>query len=260
MFIDIHSHILPGLDDGSKNLQMTEAMLSQASKEGIKEIIATPHFISKANTYTKEELKNTYTQVVSLIEKNELDLKLHLGNELFFDIDAIRVLESGECLPLASSSYVLIEFPFKWRVDIVESILYNLELSGYKIILAHIERYENFDNPKILASFIEKGCLAQINSSILFDKNKSRVNYMLNLIENNYIHFIASDCHSDRHRSPKLKDAYKKVNNLIGERANDLFYNNAKAIIENKKIEISEPKRFNKIGFWGGISNWINKR
>ena len=260
MFIDIHTHILPFLDDGSKDLVMTENMLLQAKDENISEIIATPHFLYRSNKYDKNKLLETFIKVNNLINDLGVDIKLHLGNELFFDIDSKKVIDNNECLTLAKSKYVLIEFSHRWRKDIVQNLIYNIELLGYKIILAHIERYENFYDEKVLADFINKGCLAQINSDSIFTKNKAREKYLLKLIENNYIHFVASDCHSDGRRSPKLRKSYDKIKSIIGVKADDLFINNPKKVINNTNIDIDEPKEIKRKSVWGGIANWINKR
>jgi len=135
MFIDIHTHILPEIDDGSKDMKMTENMLRQAENENISEIIATPHFLYRSNLYDKAQLIEAYNNVNNLITDLGINIKLHLGNELFFDIDSKMVIEEKECLTLADSKYVLIEFSPRWRKDIVQNLLYNIELMGYRIIV-----------------------------------------------------------------------------------------------------------------------------
>lgn len=260
MFIDMHSHILPGIDDGSKDFEMTKNMLHQAREEGISEIIATPHYIPGFNKYTMSDLLRVYNEVNNFIDENKMGIKLHLGNELFFDIDALDSLRSGDCFTLANSDYVLIEFSSRWNKDVIDNVLYNIQLAGYKLILAHVERYDIFHNPEILAEYISKGCLVQVNASSLLDRSRSTIKYLYNLIDNNYVHFISSDCHSDGRRGPKLKKAYEKTKKAVGLKANDLFYNNAKKIIEGKNITVTEPSLLRKTRWWGGISRWINKK
>lgn len=245
MFVDIHNHIIPGVDDGAQSEEMTLSMLKIASEEGISNIIATPHYIPGYNEYNNELLMNRFHLVQQLIKDHNLDIKLYLGNELFIDIDAVNVLKDGSCKTLGDSQYVLIELPNRWNSDIIENILYELELKGYKIILAHIERYEYFrKNPKILKEFILRGFYTQVNASSVTSSDRKIKKRVSKLIKKGYVHFISSDAHTHRRRSPRMKDAYEHVYKLIGDKAKELFYLNGQKVINNEAIEVVEPLEY----------------
>lgn len=237
MFIDIHNHILPYLDDGAKDEMRTLEMLKIAADENIKEIIATPHYIRGVTNYAPESYQESYTKVQEMIEKNNLDIQLYSGNEIFIDINTIKDLKEEKCLALANSNYILIELSNRWNPSVVDRILYELKIKGYRIILAHIERYDYFiDHPELLKQFISEGIYCQINANSIICQDRRMRRYTRTLLEKQLIHFVATDAHDDRIRAPKIKEAYAAVAALIGEKAQELFYANGKKLILNKEI------------------------
>ena len=253
MFIDIHNHVIPYVDDGSKNEECTLEMLKKAEAEGISQIIATPHFIPGYNNYNNDNLLANYNLTKEIIYKNNINIKLHLGNELFIDIDSLPCLANKSCKTLAGSDYVLIEFSNRWNNDIISNLLYNIELKGYKIIMAHIERYDYFkEYPEVLKKYLQKGYYAHVNTSSIGSKNRTKRKYVDKLIKNNYVHFVATDAHSFRGSRLNMQQAYNYVKSLIGERSNELFFSNGLKVIENKEIEIYELKEKKKFRLFGG--------
>ena len=235
--IDIHNHILPNVDDGSDSLDKTRKLLIDAINEGITDVCITPHF-SRLDSYTykSEQLLNKFEELKTYCI--DLQINLYLGNELMIDKDLDELLISKQLLTLNNSRYVLVEFPFEVYKSEYDEYLYNISISGYKIIIAHPERYKYvIDNPnKYINKWINEGYYLQCNQTSLQDR-KMR-SFIFNLIENKQLHFIASDAHNS-HRPLTLIDAYKLVEKKFNcEVSKLLFIDNPKNVINNNDVAI----------------------
>lgn len=188
--IDIHTHILYGVDDGSPNSETSKFLIDEEIKNGVKKIILTPH--------QNEECKRT----IELIErfesfKNEFkayNIDFYLGSEIYYYSNMIDDLKRNELLTINNTKYVLVEFSTEIETDI-SSIIYDLKINGYLPIVAHIERYpylslKDYDEIK------KNGALIQVNSKSFERKiyNK-RLKY---LMKKDLVDFISSDCHNEK--------------------------------------------------------------
>lgn len=247
--IDLHSHILYGIDDGATDMQMTLEMLKIAEKDGITTMVATPHYIVGANQYDQDDLKRRYHEVVDCIKRNSINIELLLGNELYLDEYILESLEQDECYSMGGTRYVLLELPMLGIPIYTEKVFYDLINKKYKPILAHPERYIPVqEDPNILIDYINMGCIIQVNSSSIngISGGKSRETARL-LLENNMAHLIATDCHSNGRRQPQLSMAYMQVVSWIGkEKSNNLFFINPRKVLKNEDIDIGEPLYFRK--------------
>jgi len=140
-YIDIHSHILPGIDDGSKSMEETIRMLHIAAEEKITTIIATPHYEAGGDNPSVEYLKDVLNQVQQEAYKVNKDFRLFLGNELYYSESIVEDLKSGKALTLAGSRYVLVEFSYTVDFRTMYRGINNIIYNGYIPILAHAERY-----------------------------------------------------------------------------------------------------------------------
>lgn len=236
--IDIHSHLLPNVDDGSKSMTETLSLLNDAEKDGITEIILTPHFMKNGEFRIKAPeliekfniLKNTY----------QGSIKLNLGNELYIHPDLPELLERNEVLTLSETDYILVEFPFVNYEEEYDEILYELSLK-YKIIIAHPERYKYVQkNIQYCLKWLDEGYYLQSNQSSLFQKHTDKI--LRQLINYDFVSFIASDAHNPS-RPLKLQNAFRKLTKEFGEKkAYKLIYENPKTILNNGEI-ISEFKK-----------------
>ncbi|GKX31772.1 exopolysaccharide biosynthesis protein [Vallitalea longa] len=243
--IDIHSHILFGVDDGSASLEQTMSMLRIAVDEGIESIIATPHYIIGANKYTKADLLSRYEEVCNIIEKENIPIKLMLGNELFADAMLPDMLVNGECCTLGNSKYVLVEFSPRTAKYSINNLIYNISLKGYTPIIAHPERtFAPDDVDTILKELVKKGCYLQMNSGSVTGIYGEKVNKIaIELLDRHMVHFVATDSHTHRRRSPRVKKAYEFVENRCGARyAEQIFNDNGLKVINDSLIEYVEPK------------------
>lgn len=242
--IDIHNHILYEIDDGSSSRDETTHMLKIAVDDGIESIIATPHYIIGGNQYNREDLLERYQEVCDIIDKENIPIKLILGNELFADAMLPGKIVDEDCFTLGNSQYVLVEFSLRTPKQIIENLIYKISLKGYTPIIAHPERtFTLKENQDMLMELIKRGCFFQLNAGSITGFYGDRVKKIANeLLERQMIHFVASDAHSNRRRSPKLKKAYHIISEKYGEKyAHRLFVENGLKVLSNATIDYVEP-------------------
>lgn len=238
-YIDIHSHILPGIDDGSESMDETIRMLHIAAKERITTIIATPHYVAGRDNYPVEHLRYITNQVQFEAQKIDKDFEILLGNELYYSESITTDLRSGKALTLAGSRYVLVEFPytvdFKALYRGVNDFIYN----GYIPILAHIERYYCiYRKPEMVNELVEMGCYTQMNChSVMGGLLDLEASYNRKLLNYDLIHFVGSDSHSDRSRAPVMQKAIKHLHKKCDDSLiNKIVFINPRKILENSYI------------------------
>lgn len=235
MFIDIHSHLLPGVDDGAKTIDESLYLLQQAINDGIEYIVLTPHYIKNGEFRLKrEDIIARYQEFKHIVLTEGLDIKLLLGNELYIHSDLDEMIMKKEVCTLNNTSYVLVEFPFDKYKDEYDEYLYNIALNGNKIIIAHPERYGYVQaNVDFCKRWLKEGYYLQSNQNSLFNYCEKTT---IKLLENNWISFIASDAHN-KNRPCILSKAYDKVKNKFGDKkANGLFVENQYSLLTNSKI------------------------
>lgn len=218
-YIDIHSHILPGVDDGSSNMEQSISMLHMAAKEHISTIIATPHYNVAGDNPSVDSLRELAGQLQEQAHKINKSFQILLGNEIYYgeayyDEAIIEALQSENALTLAGSRYVLVEFSYTSSIKFMRHAINNLVYHGYIPILAHVERYYNIHrDPKAIEELVKTGCYMQMNcDSLMGDLFSFKAAYNRRLLNNDLIHFIASDCHSDNRRAPFMQ---RTVSHLI---------------------------------------------
>lgn len=234
--IDIHNHLLFGVDDGSDSFELSLKLLKEAQKEGINDIILTPHYIKNGDyKYKANVIKKVYEVFREHVKKHNIKINLYLGNELYIHEELDNLLQVKEVLSLNDSKYVLVEFPFTSYRDEYDEILYNITTLGYKIIIAHPERYKYVkENHKFIKRWVDNGYLLQVNQNSL---NKKDLRAMIfDWIHEGYLYFIASDAHNE-YRPCTLKNAYDIIVSKFDEDiANRIFIDNPKCIINNETI------------------------
>lgn len=172
MIVDIHSHIIPGIDDGSKTMEMTLEMLRNAEKDGTKEIVATPHYLLEYGESRIDEVKEMVRNLNEVLEKEEVAVKVYSGQEVYFTERIVEDYLEHNIGTINDSRYMLIEFYMdnKFNENIFD-ILYELQVRDIVPIVAHPERYRYFkEKPELINRFIEQGYLFQLNSGSLEGK------------------------------------------------------------------------------------------
>lgn len=236
--IDIHSHILPGLDDGSKNIEETIKMLSVAVKEGIHGIVATPHYEAGHDEKWREKYKEAYQTVARYIETHNIPVQLYEGNEIFYSESIIEELQKGNIRTINGTRYILVEFPIYADYMYIERALHNLQYAGYLPIIAHVERYDSLRSVKSVKALKDMGAYIQINANSVTAKTKwSTRSFCLRLMRKKLVHFVATDAHGSNHRKPEIKACFEYLDKKLGRSYRRLVsVRNPEKVIEGVKI------------------------
>ena len=211
--IDIHTHVIPYVDDGSPNLETSIAMIKHEIAIGVDTIYCTPHHIYSRYEATVEVIKERFEFLKQEVEKLNLPITLYLGQEICYSHreDTISMLKSGQLLTLNNTNRVLLEFSFTREPEDILDVIYNFSINGYEVIIAHIERYEWMTYDKVVA-LRKEGALIQINSnSYLGMTTWKEKRFVKKLLKNDLVDYVASDTHS--FRPSTLDKSYKKIKN-----------------------------------------------
>lgn len=224
--IDIHTHILPGVDDGSPNMETSIKLLKEEINQGVTDVFVTPHYYKFRGFYsTSDENTVIFQQLVEEIKKHNMQINIYLGTEIYYDKNTIKNLNNKVVLPLGNTKFVLIEFSLcEESEDILEAIN-GITAKGYIPIIAHPERYPYIKSIDAYYYMRRMGAKIQINaSSLIGNYGRKTKKFVLNLIKSNLVDFVASDMHD--FRMVKLSEAYKVVEKTFSiEKANELFNN-----------------------------------
>ena len=224
--VDIHSHIIFDIDDGSKSLKQSIKYLNQIKKIGLKGVICTPH--SKGGNIDKIVKTNeNYKKLVK--EAKKRNIELYLGNEIMYSDKIVRLLERNRLRTLNDSNYILLEFKRSERMDIehVIDILELLKEKGYKVILAHPELYVNYRNIENMYKIKDTGTLLQLDATSILRNKTSKKTYKFSkkLLNEKLIDIVASDSHCTNKRSYlSLKKAYKRIKRKYGKIYADILF------------------------------------
>lgn len=208
---DIHTHIIPCVDDGSPSIEESTKMIKHEIDIGVDTIICTPHHIYGRYMKSVEEIKEQFELLKGEVEKEKLPIKLLLGQEICYSHreDQITMLKEGKLLTLGGSNKILLEFSFAREPEDILEAIYNFSINGYKVVIAHVERYEWMTYDKVL-SLRNEGALIQINSNSYLGLTTWREKrFTRKLIKNGLVDYVASDTHF--FRPSTLDKAYNKI-------------------------------------------------
>lgn len=232
-FVDIHAHVLPGIDDGAQDVDTAVKILEMMQEQGITDVFATPHF--DASQYSVEEFNLDVSEGKKLLldATNGKEVPdVHIGCEVYY-FPGISRSSGIKNLTLGGSKFLLLELCYGQPITekVLNEIVDLYNKFGIVPIIAHIERYSKEKGFRNLLELIrQKVCMAQVNASSLVDKGHKR--FALKLIKKGYISFIASDAHSVVYRPPLMDKAFETVKNNLGQeyvdallKNSDSFYN-----------------------------------
>lgn len=227
--VDVHSHILPGIDDGSPDVETSLKMIEALQSQGAKAIVLTPHYYSDSISY--EDFVARRDNALLLLEKS-----LPPGSPKLIPAAEVYITKyllnnsNLDALKIGNTDYALIEHPFScdFSQEIYDRLLSLNYDYGIKPILAHIERYPAFmDDGDLLDSYIEMGCIAQVNISSFVDSSRSLRKKLFKYLESGRIHLIGTDCHNLSSRKPDFETGVNAIIKKCGAEAVDVLERNA---------------------------------
>lgn len=225
IMIDIHTHLLPQLDDGSSSVEVSKKMLGILSEQGVDTVVATPHFYI-GRTEIDKFLDLRQQSLNKLLAENEYERPaIALGAEVEF-LPGLYTMDDIEKLCISGTRYMLIEMPFsEWSGYFYTTLTKLYSAKGIKPIIAHVERYfelQQEEPVEILHRLKDCGALIQINSSFLINKQTRRL--ALKLINQGFVTFMGSDCHNLESRPPQLREGFDIIYKKLGDEGTRAFF------------------------------------
>lgn len=227
--IDIHSHILFGIDDGPKTIEESLFLAKQAIKLGCKGIVCSSHY--KISIYENKDYFKNFYRLKKIIKEQKINLKLYSGNEILLEPNIFKYLK--EINTINNTRYVLVEIPYGLIFKVAYNMLENIKRLGYIPIVAHIERYNYFKTEEIIILANNK-ILLQMNLNVVNSKQKRNKK----LLKKGYIKLIATDSHRIKNRNYNLKKELDKLEKIIGKKElNKLIFLNPNKIINGEILK-----------------------
>lgn len=247
--IDLHCHILPGVDDGAQTLEDSIKMVELAVEEGITHILATPHHQKRSWINHKADVIRKVNELQVELDARNIDLTIFPGQEVSLYGELINGIDSDEILFTdESQTYILIEFPTSNIPSYAERLFYELQLNGRTPVIVHPERnHQILEHPNRLKDFVDKGALAQLTAASYtggFGKKIKKVSSQL--IEANLVHFIASDAHNTGNRAFHMKEAYELLAKEYGRSMRNAFHQTTKDLINGNPVITPETHQIKK--------------
>jgi protein-tyrosine phosphatase len=247
--IDLHSHIVPGVDDGAKDAEEAAAMLRMAAADGITDIVATPH-ASPGYAYDRRAVEDL---VDGLRRDCPPEITIHCGCDFHLSLENVRdAAKNPWRYVIDETAYMLVEFPEFLTLAAMDGILSDLIATGIVPIITHPERHPILrKEPQLLNTWVYRDCLIQITAqSILGDFGRSAKKSASELLNSGLAHLVASDAHDTRRRPPLLSEAQRQVRRRYGAGfADALFTTNARAVLEGNRVETTTRPARRVLGF-----------
>jgi protein-tyrosine phosphatase len=246
--IDLHCHILPGVDDGAQSLSDSIEMAKKAVQQGIHKIVATPHHMNSSYENPKRSIIDRVQELNQALRDEKIELEVLPGQEVRIHGEMVAGYEAGEIQPVNHTPYLLVEFPSSHVPRYTEKLFYDLQMIGLIPVIVHPERnQEIIERPELLYQLVKKGALTQITAaSVCGNFGKKIKKFSLQLIEANLTHLIASDAHNITYRSFKMREAFGNIQQLYGNEMVYYFEENAALVIEGKHVYKEDPERIKK--------------
>jgi protein-tyrosine phosphatase len=259
--IDIHTHILPGIDDGSEGLGQSLDQLKMMQSAGVSDVILTPHYITNYYENTPEKISAAYQKLTAAAKEAGISLRLHQGAEILLDSRSTPKI-IAENFTINQTKYILVESEMSTFPADLKQLLYDLVRHGFKPILAHPERYGDIKkNPTLIEDLMYRNVYMQINAGSLLDHyGKDSRKLAWQFIQNGWVHFIASDnhCRQASYIMPQAIDLIRK--NIDDYTADLLSKTNPQRLLDNQNIEmfyLSQTEQTKRMTFGQKIKNFL---
>lgn len=238
-YTDLHCHILPGVDDGSPNMEETIKMLEKAYSMGVRNIIATPHYACGDKNASTDRLMELRAKVEIEAKKISKHFNISLGNELLWSPDVVQAVKKGDAFTMAGTRYVLVEFSPNDSYQTIYNGLRSFILEGYIPIAAHIERYEALQRRmERVRELIDLGAYIQVNiGSMVGGMLDANAKYLKKLFNQGMIHFFASDAHDSTYRTCRFQECIDHIKKKVDvDYLAAVLYDNPALLYDNKYI------------------------
>ena len=254
--IDLHAHILPGIDDGPRTLEDAIEMARVARADGIAAIAATSHAGDRSFGWTREQYEAALASVRAVLSEAEIDLEIIPGCEALIDPALPAEVGKGQVRTLNDGRFLLLELPFLQYPSYVERVVFDLQLAGVMPVLAHAERYRAIqEDPNRLIPLIERGVLVQVTAaSVLGDFGERPRETAEILATHNLLHLLASDAHDARRRAPAMSEAARRLASWTSEDfADEATRRVPEAIVASRPMPLRTPRQYKRRRGW---LNW----
>lgn len=246
--IDIHIHILPGIDDGSSDLEESLMMADISVRSGVHTIVATPHsnLTGFYQNYFDEGFYRNLQRFRRALEQERIPLTVLSGMEIFTTDHVVPKMDQGKLISLNHSRYYLMEFDFGLDGEIMGSRLKDVLKTGRIPVIAHPERYECIQEyPDLLYHFMKEGCLSQVNKGSLLGRFGRNVKETADqLMEQGLVTCVASDAHSPKFRTPFMAEIQDYLEQVYDYKiAKQLLYDNPLRILQDELVSFRGVKR-----------------
>ena len=230
MFIDMHHHLISGIDDGAKTFEGTEKMIRDAVANQVSVIVTTPHITPGQEPFPYDDYKAHLEETKRYLKEQQIPLRLYSGSEILYTPNTCYMLMDGRVPTMADTQYVLVEFSPDDSFQYISDALSSIATAGYIPIIAHAERYDCLKKPDQLRRLRrDYSALVQMNAKTVIRKHKFfRERYIRRILREGLVDFISTDCHDMPGRHNHMLDAYERLKQDLGEeRALELTHDNA---------------------------------
>ncbi|MDD6628951.1 MAG: hypothetical protein PUF03_11970 [Lachnospiraceae bacterium] len=218
-YTDIHSHVLPGVDDGARDMDMSMEMLRHAYEQGIRRMIVTPHHKPMHHNVNREKMQGLIAALQAQMQKENVEIELYTGNELYYREGLVECLEKGEAVTLADSRYALIEFLPQDRWEYIRDGVNTMLMAGYRPVIAHVERYrEVCRDMERVSRLREMGGYLQVNAASIMGRYGIGMKHTTRkLLKYRLVDFLATDAHNATTRTTDMAKCAAYIGKKYGE-------------------------------------------
>jgi protein-tyrosine phosphatase len=263
--IDLHNHLLPGIDDGAKKLEETLEFLRIGARDGVRTVTATPHMKPGVYDNSREDILERVAMVREAQRGDEAEaVTLLPGAEVYFSGDVVQRARDGKLMTIADGGrYLLLELPYQQSPLGVDDTIFQLRLLGLTPLLAHPERVAYYlEDIERVAASVRLGALTQVTGNSVTGRFGSKAqDFATRLLERRLVHVLASDSHDVKYRPPLLSESVRAAAAIVGEEAaRRMVEETPRAILAGAEVQVEEPLAPRGGGPWHRLSSLFGRR
>ena len=253
VMVDLHCHLLPGIDDGSKSMAISLRLAREATANGVTHALLTPHHMNGRYVNHKQDVIRRTKEFATELAKHQIPLTVFPGQEVRINGNLLKALNDDDILFAdEGGQYLMLEFPDDDVPHYTERMIFYLQQRGITPVIVHPERNTMImDHPDVLYDLLKKGCLSQITASSYvgtFGKKVARFSKQLIAAGQGYV--FASDAHDLPGRKYEMRQAFEQLESEFGQDLVNRYQQNARAIINGDNVPLNELQRIRKKHFW----------